>query len=117
MFLDVATIILTIFISVVLLVILIGLYYFSKQKYNNFFVSFLLDKDKLNLLKSNKISQQKYKKIKFILNTQTIILIVLAITIIYILKWNNLGLKYIIIILILALKYISNKLIKKTFNE
>ncbi|WML36640.1 hypothetical protein [Clostridium sp. OS1-26] len=92
---------------------LIGLYYFSKQEYNNYFVSLLLNKDKLELLKSGEINQKNYRKIKFILNVQTILLILLSMIFIYIFKSYNITIRYIIIILAFMDRFISNKLIEK----
>ncbi|SFB45986.1 hypothetical protein [Clostridium frigidicarnis] len=50
--------------TVCILVTLIGLYYFSKQEYDNFFVSFILNKDKIKLLKANKINEKNIKNSK-----------------------------------------------------
>lgn len=92
---------------------LIGLYYFSKQEYNNYFVSLLLNEDKLRLLKSKKINQKNHKKIKFILNIQTILIILLSIIFICIFKSYNFTIRYIIIILMFIIRVISNKFIEK----
>lgn len=109
--------ILIVIATVSILVTLTSLYYFSKQEYDNFFVGLLLDKDKLKLLKANKVNEKKYKKLKVILNVSTIFLIVLAPTAIYVFKSDNIDLKYIIMILLFANAFISNKLIKKLFNK
>lgn len=109
--------ILIVITTVCILVALTGLYYFSKQKYDNFFVGLLLNKDTLKLLKANKVNEKKYKKLKVILNVSTIFLIVLAPTAIYVFKSDNIDLRYIIMILLFANAFISNKLIKKLFNK
>lgn len=106
------------YIVVIILIIfipssLIGLYYFSKQEYDNFFVSLLLNENKLKLLKSKKINQKNHKKIKFILNTQTTLIILLSIIFICIFKSYNFTIRYIIIIFMFIIKIISKKLIEK----
>ncbi len=106
------------YIVVIILIIfipssLIGLYYFSKQEYDNFFVSLLLNEDKLKLLKSKKINQKNHKKIKFILNIQTTLIILLSIIFICIFKSYNFTIRYIIIIFMFIIKIISKKLIEK----
>lgn len=106
------------YIVVIILIIfipsnLIGIYYFSKQEYDNFFVSLLLNEDKLKLLKSKKINQKNHKKIKFILNIQTILIILLSIIFICIFKSYNFTIRYIIIILMFIIRIISKKLIEK----
>ncbi len=115
MFFHIEIIILTVIILLVILISLTGLYHFSKQEYNNFFVSLLLDEDKLKSLKANKINQKECKKINFILNVQTIFLIVLSMTAMYSFKVGNRYVNYMIIILLFAVKFISNKFIKKIF--
>lgn len=107
----------TIFIVfiVVILSTLIGFYYFSKQQYNNFFVSLLLDEDKLKQLKVNNINQEEYKKINFILKIRIILLIVLSSTAVYFFKVHNLGITYLILILLFLLRFISNKHIEQIF--
>ena len=92
---------------------LIGLYYFSKQEYDNYFVSLLLNEDKIKLLKSKKINQKNHKKIKFILNIQTTLIILLSIIFICIFKSYNFTIRYIIIIFMFIIKIISKKLIEK----
>ncbi|MBU3130196.1 hypothetical protein LGL55_23015 [Clostridium tagluense] len=113
MFLNVLVIILIIFTIVNLI---IGLYYFSKQEYNRFSVSLLLKRDTLNLIKSKGINQKNYKKIKFILNIRTILIIIIglpSIILIYtVFKPANMPITYSIFILILIIQFISNKLIK-----
>ncbi|MBZ9637747.1 hypothetical protein [Clostridium sp. FP1] len=104
------------FITLVIFIIvnvIIGLYYFSKQEYNRFSVSFLLDKATLNLIKSKGINQKNYKKIKFILNIRTILIILLVIVAIYtVFKPANTTIVYILFIPIIIIKFISNERIK-----
>lgn len=109
----------TIFIVfiVVILSTLISFYYFSKQQYDNFFVSLLLDEDKLKQLKVNHINQEEYKKINFILKIRIILLILLSSTAVYFFKVHNLGITYLILILLFLLRFISNKHIEQIFNK
>jgi len=105
------------YISVITLTIfiicnLIGLYYFSKQEYINRFVGLLLNQENLKLLELNKTSQKNYKKIKFILNIQTIILIVLLLIFIYVFESYNLIIIYLVAMLIAIIRFISNKLME-----
>ncbi|MCB2299571.1 hypothetical protein [Clostridium tagluense] len=95
--------------------VIIGLYYFSKQEYNRFSVSFLLDKVTLNLIKSKGINQKNYKKIKFILNIRTILIILLVVVLaaIYtVFKPANSSYIYILFIPFIIIKFISNERIK-----
>ncbi|MBU3130005.1 hypothetical protein LGL55_18875 [Clostridium tagluense] len=93
---------------------IIGLYYFSKQEYNRFSVSFLLDKVTLNLIKSKGINQKNYKKIKFILNIRTILIILLVVVaaIYTVFKPANSSYIYILFIPFIIIKFISNERIK-----
>lgn len=97
----------TIFATITILVYLIGIYCFSKQYYNNFFVSLTIGKNNLILLKSNKLNQENYKKIKFILTFSTILLIILYLLMIYIFKSNYDLLRISIIILMYLIIFIS----------
>lgn len=101
------------FITLIFFIIcnLLGLYYFSKQEYNNSFVSLILDQNKLKLLKSKEINLINHKKIKVILIIQTILLIALLLVFIYVYKIYNILIIYLLIILIFIGRYISNKLI------
>lgn len=103
----------TIFATITILVYLMGIYCFFKQYYNNFFVNLTIDKNNLTLLKSNKLNQENYKKIKFILTFSTILLIILYLLMICIFKLNYDLLKIGIIILMYLIIFISNKGIEK----
>jgi putative flippase GtrA len=63
-------------------------------------------------LESKETNQEDYKKVKFILSLQTILLIILSIIFICIFKSYNMTARYIIIILIFIVRFISDKLIK-----
>ncbi len=118
MFFHIEIISLIVLVFLAILISLIGLYHFSKQEYNNFFVSLLLDENKLKSLKANNINQNQYKKINFILKIQTILLIILSTTAVYVFKLHNyLDINYVLIILLFAVKFASNKLIEQIFNK
>lgn len=51
---------------------LLQLYYFSKKQYDNFLVRLLFKKEKGNLLKSDEINENDYKKIKCLLSINVI---------------------------------------------
>ena len=85
--------------------ILIGFYYFVKQKYNNPFVTLILKNDKLQLLKSKRIKKEIHKKLTLILSIQTLILVVLLVIFIYIFKSYNITLRYCILYIIFRPNY------------
>lgn len=102
-----------IFATAIILIYSIGLYYFFKHNYDNFFASLTIGKNNLTLLKSNKLNQKEYKKIKFILTFSTILLIILYLLMIYIFKSDYDIFKIGIIILMYLVAFISNKSIEK----
>lgn len=104
---------LIIFVTVAILIYLIGLYYFFKQNYNNFFVNLTIGKNNLILLKSNKLNQRCHKKIKFILTVSVVLLIVLDLLMVYFFKSDYGILKISILISIYLVIFISNKCIQK----
>ncbi len=106
-----------IFATAIILIYLIGLYCFLKQNYDNFFVNLTMGKSNLTLLKSNQLSQEYYKKIKFILTFSTILLIILYLLMIYIFKLDYDIFKIGILILIYLVIFISNKGIKKNIHR
>lgn len=108
---------LIIFATAIILIYLIGLYGFFKQNYDNFFVSLTMGKSNLDLLKSNRLNQKDYKKIKFILIFSTILLIILYLLMIYTFKSDYDIFKFAILILIYLVIFISNKGIKKNIHR
>ena len=105
------------YIAIILVIILIpciliGLYYFSKQEYNNPFITMLLKPDKLQLLKSQKINKEIHKKIALILSIQTLVLIVLSVILLIQFRSYSTTMRYIIIILMFTVRIISNRLIE-----
>ena len=109
MFFYTGVILLTVFI----MCNLIGLYYFSKEKYDNILITFILENDKLQLLKSKKIEKETHRKLTLILSIQNLLIILLAVIFIHIFKSYNMTLRYIIIISMYIVRFISNKLIEK----
>ncbi|SFB20856.1 hypothetical protein [Clostridium frigidicarnis] len=104
---------LIIFVTVAIFIYLIGLYYFFKQNYNNFFVGLTVGKNNIILLKSNKLNQKDHKKVKFILTVSTVLLIVLDLSIVYFFKSDHENIKFSIIILMYLVTVISKKCIQK----
>lgn len=103
----------TIFATVTILIYLIGLYCFLKKYYNNIFVSLTIGKNNLILLKSNKLSQNEYKKIKLILIISTVLIIILYLLMMYIFRSDYDDFKFSIIVLMYLVIFISNKYIQK----
>lgn len=106
------------YIGVVLLTILmlcnlIGLYYFSKGKYDKLFVTFILKNDELQKLKLKKVEKETHRKLTLILSIQNLLLIFLVVIFFYIFKSYNITLRYIIIISMFTVRFISNKIIEK----
>jgi len=102
-----------IFATVTILCYLIGLYYFLKKNYDNFFVNLTIGKNNLILLKSNQINQQNHKKIKVILTISTILVIILYLLMLYIFKSYYDIVKVSVIVLMYLVILISNKYIQK----
>jgi hypothetical protein len=107
-----AFLILIIFLSIIIPCLLIGLFFLFQNKFDNKFLSLLVKADTLKLLVSNQYTPKVYKKIKIALSIQTLLIISLATIIILIFKSPvNLTIKYLIIILMFLVRFVSNKFI------